>query len=655
MIFYIKQIHIWFRNKSEKRTLTFFPSKINVVTGAKSTGKSSIISIIDYCLLSSKSRIIEKVINENVEWYGLSLVINEKEFFIARKHPTENIASNEIYFSSVGEIPNQIVQNIDIKKAKSAIELEFGIDETMTIPYGGKKLAAGSKISYRYFLLFNTLSEDTIASTTTYFDFDLHDREKYIEALQRIFFLAIGVDGPENILIKEKITNIEYELDKIEKKKKSLKKDTRLFNEEIFQLMVRAQEYDLIERKLFTHEEAYNELKNLVNNFKPTSYSDTLKQVEELNRDKRSIYRKIRNLEQFDIEYKEYRVNLIKEHDSLKPIVYLKKHFEQLIPTLEVRLFIDSLEESLAAIKKSISNKKSLSVNVKSQVDNLKRQLILIDKKLSDLPTSNKTFSDEISKYVFIGEIKSQLSFYENKWNILEEQKNPKDLMQQISDLNKQLKNTEDKRKIVLEILTEFIQKYFDQSSSMGVYSNYKIHFDETNKIIKLREPNELLPRSDIGSKSNYMFLHLFLFLGIHDHIVTQGGRYVPQLLILDQPSQPYLDKAILNDNGEIETDDDRATIKDAFKILNDFIESMNGRNKVFQIILIEHASKSYWEKPFLNNFHLVEEFRNGNALIPNTARTKPNIHDNEIDNKQNPNDDSNNGSTQIDLFNPLE
>lgn len=656
MIFYIKHIHLWFRNKSEKRTLTFLPGKVNIITGAKSTGKSSLISIIDYCLLSSHPRLVEKVINESTEWYGLTFVINDKEFLIARKHPSGNIGSKEVYFSSLGEIPKELKQNIDIKKVKSALEVEFGIDENMVIPYGGKKIAANSKISFRYFLLFNTLSEDTIASTTTYFDYDLHDREKYVEALQRIFFLAIGVDGPENILIKEKIALIEAEIDKIEKKKKALQKDTRLFNEEIFQLMIRAQEYDLIERKMFTHEEAYEQLKNVINDFKPSTYSNNLQQVEDLNREKRSTTRKIRNLERFDAEYKEYRENLIQEHDSVKPIIYLKKNFEQLIPTIEVREFMNSLEKSLETMKKSISNKRSLSVNIKSQVDALKRELVRIDRQLSGLPTTNKVFTDEVSKYVFIGEIKTQLAFYEHKWNILEEQKNTEELLEQISDLNKQLKNTEDKRKIVLEVLTDVIQEYFDQSNSMGVYSEYKVHFDETNKIIKLREPAELLPRADIGSKSNYMFLHLFLFLGLHDHIVRQGGRYVPQFLILDQPSQPYLDKTVTNASGEIEKDDDRVTIKDAFKLLNDFIDSMKERNKDFQIILLEHASKSYWEDPLLEHFHLVEEFRNGNALIPATAQKK----DENIDRKNNlpekkPDADSSAESSQGDLFSPSE
>lgn len=274
-------------------------------------------------------------------------------------------------------------------------------------------------------------------------------------------------------------------------------------------------------------------------------------------------------------------------------------------------------------MKKSISSKKSLSVNIKSQIDSLKRQLAHIDVELSNLPTANKVFTDEVSKYVFIGEIKSQIAFYEDKWNILEEQKDTSDLFEQISQLSEQLKDTEIQRKVVLQILTDTIQTYFDQCVSMGVYSDYKVHFDEISKVIKLREPNELLPRADIGSKSNYMFLHLFLFLGLHDHTIRHGGKYIPQFLILDQPSQPYLDKTMVNANGEIESDDDRATIKDSFRLLNNFISSMKARKKSFQIILLEHASKSYWESPLLENFHLVDEFRDGNALILPAAMVK--------------------------------
>jgi len=48
-----------------------------------------------------------------------------------------------------------------------------------------------------------------------------------------------------------------------------------------------------------------------------------------------------------------------------------------------------------------------------------------------------------------------------------------------------------------------------------------------------------------------------------------------------------------------------------------------NKYNTEFQIILLEHAPEKYWKEKNLTNFHLVDEFRNGNALIPIRAIKK--------------------------------
>ena len=75
MKFYIKSLILWFNNGAESRKLIFEPNKVNVITGGSGTGKSSILSIIDYCLLSTDAKIIDEVINENVAWYGLDFWI----------------------------------------------------------------------------------------------------------------------------------------------------------------------------------------------------------------------------------------------------------------------------------------------------------------------------------------------------------------------------------------------------------------------------------------------------------------------------------------------------------------------------------------------------------------------------------------------------
>lgn len=69
--------------------------------------------------------------------------------------------------------------------------------------------------------------------------------------------------------------------------------------------------------------------------------------------------------------------------------------------------------------------------------------------------------------------------------------------------------------------------------------------------------------------------------------------------------------------NEKIDDDNDKSKLTEALKLLNDFIELIITELKSeFQFILLEHASKDYWEKADLKHFHLVDEFRNGNALI---------------------------------------
>ncbi|MFW5402762.1 AAA family ATPase, partial [Yersinia sp. 1252 StPb PI] len=61
------------------RNLVLEENKVNVITGDSGKGKSSILAIIDYCLLSSTSDGISKTNVDNyVNWYGIRFKINGK-------------------------------------------------------------------------------------------------------------------------------------------------------------------------------------------------------------------------------------------------------------------------------------------------------------------------------------------------------------------------------------------------------------------------------------------------------------------------------------------------------------------------------------------------------------------------------------------------
>ena len=86
MNLYIASIKLWFKgfreNTERSITYSFEPNKINVITGDSSTGKSSILDIIDYLLLSDNPTIVENIINENVEYYGMNIFLEERSYIL---------------------------------------------------------------------------------------------------------------------------------------------------------------------------------------------------------------------------------------------------------------------------------------------------------------------------------------------------------------------------------------------------------------------------------------------------------------------------------------------------------------------------------------------------------------------------------------------
>lgn len=214
--FSIENIVLWLKN-GKQRVLKFEPDKVNVITGESNTGKSAILEIVDYCLFASSPQISDSIINENVEWYGLKFLINDKIYTIARKSFTR-VVSNEYYFSSIGNIPKEFpVSNNTESALKPIIETEFSINSITKFTYGSNQLKLGSKISLRYFLMFNTISQDIITESRDIY-FDKQDNSRYKEALPRIFDIATGIESVENIIFKERKEQLEKKIILLEKK-----------------------------------------------------------------------------------------------------------------------------------------------------------------------------------------------------------------------------------------------------------------------------------------------------------------------------------------------------------------------------------------------------------------------------------------------------
>lgn len=612
MKYNIEKIILWLKN-GKKRELKFEPNKVNVITGDSNTGKTAILEIIDYCYFSSKSTISESVINENVSWYGLKININDKKYTIGRKALFEGNVSNEYYFSSVGEIPEKEPESNNTQdNIKSLIETEFNIDKSVSFPigYGSNNIKVGSKISLRYFFMFNTISQDLITNSQGTF-FDKQNESRYRDALPRIFDIATGIEKIENVLKKEKKAELEKTLIKLKRKESEISKKTEYFQREQKILIKKAKEFALINPDTI-ETDALSELNNIVKG--AVIEVGTGFEREKLEKERNIIKRKIKNLIDFTSEYSTFKKNLTDIEDSLKPIDFIQKETEKIIESESFKSIISQLTTELNEIKEARKTKTPIDKQVLDEIAHLNSQLNLLESKLESLPRENKNFENDKNKYMFIGEVKAKINLYTKS------ESSPSASVEiEIKKIEEELgsiiiSDTETKRELTIKLIEELIREYMiTVGNAMENYKDFLPVFDYKNKSLLLRKPKTTF-FENVGSSSNHMFLHLFFTLAMQEIIFKNESPYVAPFIVIDQPSRPYYGDDGLRKIDEDHSDDYKIT--QAFNLMDKFIEERKENNGEFQMIVFEHISKSIFKD--MKNVHLVDsEFRSGNALIP--------------------------------------
>ncbi len=616
MNFILQEIKLWFNeSNSQSKSYEFLPNKVNVITGDATTGKTSFWSIIDYCFLSNKVNIANKIV-EKVSWFGIRFTINGKEISIARKTPTIGAVSSEVYYS-IGPLPQSPNSNIQIAELKALLDIEFGITESLRFPLGKEFGKTPFNLSYRYFLMFSALTEDIIGQSKTYFDTTFFGKEEYDKALKHIFNMVIGVNDMENIKSLERIKKIGDDISNILKQKNTNANAEKKFENSINYLINKLKENQLLEYSYNPNNlsEALSVIDDIiVATKKSADNSKVFAEIDELNKTRANLEAQIHAIERYRKEFEAYKRNLKKSADSLMPIEFLKSNLsDQLVDSYETQAFIDSLEESLKEIQNTLSKKVEEPIKVSGDTKQLQSELQAIKNRINQLNPIKQNFQTEANKFMVLGEVKNaKESFMEVKSRAIKPIDNEK--INQLNDeklrLEAELKNIEQVKFTMKTALNNSIQRNFDLLESMAEYKNSEMRFDDVEMTLRLKPNNQLFPLDNIGSKSNYMLMHLCFYLGLHEHMIAVGQEHVPTFLFIDQPSIPYYAGG---DNN------DKAKLLDAFSLINSFIDHIVTKNKnSFQVFMVEHAPESYWIDNDLKNFHTVAQFINGNGLIPN-------------------------------------
>ncbi|HDC4520789.1 DUF3732 domain-containing protein [Enterobacter kobei] len=602
----ISNVVLWQKN-GIKRTLEFLHNRVNVITGDSGKGKSSILFIIDYCLLASETTGISKTnIDSKVDWYGIKIAINGKELVIAR--PSEsNGTTDQAYFSENGVIPNLPVLNVRIDNLKKVLSSAFGIDTELKVPYGGRFIQAGSKVSFRNFLAYSYQDQNTIVAPDHLYIRPTDGR--YQEAIERTFRMTIGAENVDTALSRNRLLELERKKAVQTRKNESYAISAIIFSEEIDTLSREAYSLGVIERVPESHKDRLNVLYELIQT--PTAPSDYKHEVERIEREIFGLSAKNRQLKAF-IDDKPTYTNALKETvDSLKPVNVFNSQVDKIFPSDLANEVIAKLQRELSDIKSSLRSRKSfpfleevkiLHAENNNKIWELKEELSLLEKKQPIRYNPN-------DYYRYLGRLEANLAVY-NQSNKQVARVVQDNLDDSIAELRGIVEQNEEKSTLAKQGLNLLINKRLKKLPLKG-YNDFSAFYYEKEKLIHLHSPDlttiEKMP--DVGSASNYLYLHISFFLAIHEIAKTRQVPWIPSFLILDQVSTPYF-------SSDGKPNDDILSLDKVLIELNQFVIDMDKLGG-FQIILLEHIDKEHWTTLELDRFHLVDrELRDDYGLI---------------------------------------
>lgn len=620
MNFYVSKIRLWFRNGEEPRTFEFFCDKVNVITGDSSTGKSSILKIIDYCLLADRCTIVQDIINENVSWYGLVFYVNDKLYTSIRKAPILEQSEMCVIFKEFEFLPDTEPEaTVDDIRSKAMVKM----NELFHIP---TKLKLDSKVTlnFRHNLMFNYLTEDIIATENTYQDLRFFRSRDFDKILDDLFKMAVGVN-------EAKIRELEYRLEKAKsttaKKRKVQEKECKRVEvyeqnkEKIMQELVRLNLCDTSELGR-TPEEWSQVMKTTVDNYK-IQFSDMRKENK-----RKKLSEKLGQLQEtlgyftsLRTEYEGYMKRLKRQNDSLVPIEFIKRHMPEILRYYETKQLLDKLQDAWKAIRGNYTPEVRLPDNFEKRMQELQKEVNTRKdeyKRLNPLQPEKQDMQWIRSVILLAEKIKKELKQVPT---ITITDEYILKLEEAETAIDEKLKRLQARNDNAIGKLNDHINRYFRYQDGLSEsYNDCKPIYRMEEHVVMLERDGIEYPIANVGSKSNYMFLHLCYFLGLHELLIRNNNQQIPRFLFIDQPSIPYYADRKDSDDQELPGDDEIKLLS-AFRLIDKFMKEISRDNSHFQIILIEHADPRYWEgENELQSFKTRYQFRKNEGLIPANA-----------------------------------
>lgn len=636
MQFHIEELILWPVNRGNGiHTLPFEPGKVNIIYGRSRTGKSSIISIIDYCLGASRCAIPVGKIRDSVSWFGLRVNISGKSFVIARRTPGSRQTSNEFYLApyeeELPEVPEYTHNDTRFKERfNNLVRLT-----NLSLEEGDKVKQHDGRPSYRDLAAFNFLPQHIVANPNTlFFKADTYDHK---ERLKKVMPFAFGIIDGTYLMREREHAQLLRELDRLLKQQEARNSVMSSWEGQVERLWSLAVELGMVEAtdvdgtdarvaslKLLAARYAKGELESTL---KSPDYGFTNERYKELQDEEEAaqttvddLRRQIRGFERLSERAQKFSDAVEIERNRVVNLDWLKSSLsEQGIcvvcgnATDSHHTVISHLATEMERISE-LSDALFESPIVDKEIEAAKTALVDAQRKLHSarsarvgLQRTDSATRDSLSKvYVLLGRIQALLMGIEavrGKDEFAKEIERVSGLLDEVAKYLTGV-NKDAREKAVDNKLAALIGKYADEFN-LEKRGHVGLDKQELTLSFSAGENSKKEYLWEVGSGENWMGYHIATFLAIHEFLSDRERSNSPvfNFLVIDQPSQVYFPSAATGAN-QLDTDAEhlvelRRTRDQDFVATRRIFEvlemGLRATGYKCQIIVLDHADDTIW------------------------------------------------------------
>lgn len=649
MYFQIEKVVLWSKDpQKEPRTINFELNKVNLITGASKTGKSSIIPIIDYCMGSSKCSIPVNTIRDNTSWYGVQIKTATSRILIARRDPGEQQSTTNAFFIEADEIelpPFIEKQNININHVKDKLNELSGISNVNFDFYNTGRLDK-AKTGLRDMAAFNYQPQNIVANPNALFY--KADSAEHKAKLKTILPYVLGAQSNDDLEKIHRLKAKEEEFNKVDRKYQKLKKQNQDWISKAQAYVIKAVEFGLVKinKDVDQHspEQLLRVLKGISN--KDVDPATTAANIKFSSVQERSLTEKSKTTSQELAKVKHRLVNLSSMReatDKHSGVAHIKRNRLSLSkwllekrnddyslfsePNEVKKLVLEPLAKAFEDIEPDLAVPEQIQGVLSRERIYLEKELTRLASELKDIKDQLKILRGDSKKYGydtfsvgrFVGQVHSALELMGATEDETELAKEHKKLRLERDELRRDIDPAEIRRRTDLQLqkVNSLATKWLPSLDTEN--PDAPVSLCEKELSVKINNGRRHDYLWEIGSGANWVSYHVAISLALHQHFHSLDASPVPNYIIYDQPSQVYFPSKLSNgEQGEnsdlalFESDEDIKQVQKIFNVFNQVIEKTDYQ---MQIIVLDHAPSRLVTD--ISNGHLVEEWRDGVKLVP--------------------------------------